>query len=108
MMKSKKDLIEKPVNKKLTDKNQQLNLAYALINAAKVALIRTMDSETKQIMEKLVGWKITEATATADGESFGFIVKKGKKERTVWVDCDPEGNGMGHLDIKEYKACQLT
>lgn len=61
MMKSKKDLIEKPVNKKLTDKNQQLNLAYALINAAKVALIRTMDSVKK---DPTAEWQMKELTVT--------------------------------------------
>ena len=30
---------------------------------------------------------------------FGLQVRKGARLFNVWVDCDPEGNGPGHLDI---------
>ena len=60
-MKTKKEIVEKPVTKKLTDKTQQLNLAYALINAAKVALIRTMDSVNK---DPTAQWQMKELTET--------------------------------------------
>jgi hypothetical protein len=55
--------------------------------------------EIEQIEKQLIGGTIT--AAIVSGESFGFEVKtrKGKKIN-VWVDCDPEGNGPGHLDIE--------
>ena len=30
---------------------------------------------------------------------FGLQVRRGKQLFNVWVDCDPEGNGPGHLNI---------
>jgi hypothetical protein len=57
--------------------------------------------EYKEIQEKLIGFKITEAIISPDGESFGFKAIKGKKEVLVWVDRDPEGNGCGHLEIQD-------
>ena len=30
---------------------------------------------------------------------FGLQVRKGAQLFNAWVDCDPEGNGPGHLDI---------
>ena len=53
-----------------------------------------------KIAADLVGSKITGAATTADGESFGLVIKKGKTTTVVWVLCDPEGNGSGWLDIE--------
>ena len=33
--------------------------------------------------------------------SFGLTLRRGRKTLNVWVDCDPEGNGPGHLNIEE-------
>jgi len=59
--------------------------------------------EADQILEKLIGFKITEAIYSSETESFGFKAIKGKKQYIVWVDRDPEGNGCGHLNIEESK-----
>ena len=58
------------------------------------------DYEIKQIKEKLVGGKIIAAISSSDGQSFGLHVKLKDREHVVWVDCDPEGNGPGHLAIE--------
>jgi hypothetical protein len=55
--------------------------------------------ETDQIQKHLVGWRIIRPIE--DQGYFGFLVAKGKKEKAVWVDRDPEGNGPGHLTIDE-------
>lgn len=59
------------------------------------------EAEAKQIRDTIVGGKIRAAFTTPDGGSFGFRVGNGDKEFDVWVDCDPEGNGPGHLNIEE-------
>jgi hypothetical protein len=40
-------------------------------------------------------------TTTPDDSmpGFGLQVSRGKQLFNVWVDCDPEGNGPGHLNI---------
>jgi hypothetical protein len=40
-------------------------------------------------------------TTTPDDSmpGFGLQVRRGKQLFNVWVDCDPEGNGPGHLNI---------
>jgi hypothetical protein len=59
-----------------------------------------IEAEIKQL-EPLVGGRITAAINTPDNESFGFVVTlPDKTTRHVWVDCDPEGNGPGHLNIE--------
>jgi len=69
----------------------------------------TTDSEymSQEILEKLVGWRIVGSALSDDGESFGLIVQsprhnvnEGPKRKTVWVDCDAEGNGPGWLNIE--------
>lgn len=57
------------------------------------------DYEVDQIIEKLIGFKITGAVQSECKEHFGLRLKKGSKALNVWVDCDPEGNGPGHLHI---------
>ena len=65
-----------------------------------------------QIVEHLVGGKITQAIQTfEDGapeehfEDFaGFIVKKGNRSIHVWVQQDAEGNGGGWLALEDPKT----
>ena len=54
----------------------------------------------EQINEKLAGVTIINAAVSNDRESFGFVIKKGKKQGVVWVDRDPEGNGPGWLSME--------
>ena len=64
-------------------------------------------AEIKQL-QKLKGGVITDIIESkpdgvCDG-SFGFIVQMPTgKRHDVWVDCDPEGNGPGHLSIEDSK-----
>ena len=53
-------------------------------------------------LQPLVGGTIT--TILDGGESFGFQVRtRAGKKVNVWVDCDPEGNGPGHLSLEPDK-----
>jgi len=56
--------------------------------------------------KKLIGGKITNVFTSKDLESWGFAVIKGAKIYRAWVDCDPEGNGPGHIAIEEVKAAE--
>ena len=53
------------------------------------------------LLKALVGWQIVATTITPDNESYGFVVQKGKSRKVCWVDCDPEGNGPGWLQIED-------
>ena len=33
----------------------------------------------------------------------GLVLEKGHKKKLAWILMDPEGNGVGHLDIVEEK-----
>ena len=55
---------------------------------------------SEEIQKHLVGAKIVSALVDSENDYFGFRVKKGNKEFSVWVDQDPEGNGCGHLNIE--------
>ena len=55
------------------------------------------------IIPKIQGFTITGAVKDSTDEYWGFICKKGKQEKIVWVLCDPEGNGAGFLDVQENK-----
>jgi hypothetical protein len=62
----------------------------------------------KEINTKLGGFQIKGAVISDDKESFGFVVwsdPHGKPivRKTVWVDCDAEGNGPGWLSIEKQK-----
>lgn len=53
----------------------------------------------------LIGGVITAALHSpgpcGEPDSFGFAVRtRTGKTMNVWVDCDPEGNGPGHLNIE--------
>ena len=53
----------------------------------------------KQLLP-LVDGTITKAIISQSRDSFGFEVRRPDgKLVDVWVDCDPEGNGPGHLNI---------
>ena len=49
----------------------------------------------------LIGATITGLIADEGPEYYGFTVRlKNGQKRDVWVNCDPEGNGPGHLNIE--------
>ena len=60
---------------------------------------------SNEIIKKLMGWQIVGAALSGDHESFGFVISRdphGKpiQRKTVWVDCDAEGNGPGWLSVE--------
>ena len=59
----------------------------------------------EMIQKQLLGWTIINPVLTADSDGydqrFGFLVKKGKKSKVVWVDQDGESNGAGWLAIDD-------
>ena len=59
-----------------------------------------VEAETRQA-QQLVGAKVESVCHTEDYGSFGLKLRRGGKVLIVWVDCDPEGNGPGHLNIEE-------
>lgn len=52
-------------------------------------------------LKKLIGFTITSPMEDLYKEYFGFQCRKGKVVKNVWVNCDPEGNGPGHLSIED-------
>lgn len=62
----------------------------------------SLKREIQQINQHLTGTIITGAIESESG-SFGLLCSNPKTQKTlkVWVDCDPEGNGPGHLEIEE-------
>jgi hypothetical protein len=50
--------------------------------------------------EQLIGGKIIGLVDDGEG-GFGLLVEKGKRTMAVWVACDAEGNGPGHLHIEQ-------
>ena len=61
---------------------------------------RHIEAEISQA-QQLVGAVVESVCHTADFASFGLTLRRGRKTLNVWVDCDPEGNGPGHLNIEE-------
>ena len=60
------------------------------------------EAELKQL-HPLVGGTLT--AALDGGDSFGFRVQTPDgRSFDVWVDCDPEGNGPGHLNLETPSA----
>jgi len=59
-----------------------------------------VEAEIKQA-KRLVGFAV-EGVCHTDA-SFGLTLRRGRDRLTVWVDCDPEGNGPGHLNIEEER-----
>jgi hypothetical protein len=62
-----------------------------------------VEAELEQA-KRLVGFTVAGVCHTQDGESFGLTLRRGQERMTVWVDCDPEGNGPGHLAIEEVRS----
>ncbi|VGO11858.1 hypothetical protein PDESU_00405 [Pontiella desulfatans] len=58
----------------------------------------------EQLIPELVGLTITGGAVDQSGEYWGFVAegKQGKKtfKKVVFVNCDPEGNGPGFLEIE--------
>ena len=56
---------------------------------------------------QIVGYKITGmAIDDSDNSSepwIGLVLEKGHQKKLAWILMDPEGNGVGHLDIVEEK-----
>jgi hypothetical protein len=59
-----------------------------------------VEAEIKQARQ-LVAFTVVGICHTEDFGSFGLTLRRGLKTLTAWVDCDPEGNGPGHLNIEE-------
>lgn len=59
----------------------------------------------KRLVPQLVGLTITGGVKDDTGEYWGFIAKgkqRGKVvKKVVFVNCDPEGNGPGFLEIED-------
>jgi hypothetical protein len=51
-------------------------------------------------LKPLLGRKIVDLIEDSDDGSYGFQLDNGT---LVWVLCDPEGNGPGHLEIEKKK-----
>lgn len=62
------------------------------------AILMQAEALTKVIANNLVGQKITGVVQSQDKTSVGFKLANGT---VAWVDCDPEGNGMGWLAIEK-------
>lgn len=57
----------------------------------------------------LVGATIHAIIKTSDSEAFGLKVQLANGDfRSVWIECDPEGNGPGHLAIEKPDTAQIT
>ena len=64
-------------------------------------------SEAKYLADNvilpLVGYRITGAAVDQDDEFAGVILeKKGEAKQIAWVQCDPEGNGLGFLAVEPF------
>ncbi len=55
-----------------------------------------MNQYLEKHLKPLIGQKIIGLIEDPEGGFYGFRVEGGVN---VWVLCDPEGNGPGHLDI---------
>jgi len=57
---------------------------------------------------QIVGYKITGMAIDDSHDSrepwIGLVLEKGHKKKLAWILMDPEGNGVGHLDIVEEKS----
>ena len=51
--------------------------------------------------QQLVGAVVESVCHTQDFSSFGLRLQGNGKTVVAWVDCDPEGNGPGHLNLEE-------
>tara|TARA_R110001599_G_scaffold260807_1_gene461176 strand:+ start:1497 stop:1724 length:228 start_codon:yes stop_codon:yes gene_type:complete len=56
------------------------------------------------VMDKLSGGTITDPLMDANDPDMpfvGFRVMQGQEVFNVWILRDPEGNGMGHLEVEK-------
>ena len=57
---------------------------------------------------QIVGYKIVNIAiddSTDPREPWiGLVLEKSHKKKLAWILMDPEGNGVGHLDIVEEKS----
>jgi hypothetical protein len=53
------------------------------------------------VVGPLVGFKITGVALDKENESYGLVIERGKSKKIAWVDCDPEGNGPGWLQVED-------
>lgn len=64
----------------------------------------------EEINKHLVGAMILGAIESEGDDyfnDFGFMISKGGKKMTVWVQQDPEGNGPGWLAIENENGGKL-
>ncbi len=61
-------------------------------------LVAAEIQNANQLLNGVIEAVIT-TTPDASMPGFGLQVRRGKQLFNVWVDCDPEGNGPGHLNI---------
>lgn len=52
-------------------------------------------------LKQLIGGNIIGLCEDKESDIQGLVVNKGGKIIHVWILCDAEGNGAGHLDIEE-------
>jgi hypothetical protein len=59
----------------------------------------------ERLVPELVGLTITGGAVDSSGEYWGFTAerKRGRQteKKVIFVNCDPEGNGPGFLEIQE-------
>ena len=55
-------------------------------------------TNARQLLDGTIEAVIT-STPDDDFPGFGLQIRKGAKTFNVWIECDPEGNGPGHLKI---------
>ena len=70
---------------------------YSQIVGYKIVNIAIDDSADPSLMPNHVSNKLTVEPW------IGLVLEKGHKKKLAWILMDPEGNGVGHLDIVEEK-----
>jgi hypothetical protein len=60
----------------------------------------------EKVVGPLVGYTIVGVALDEENESYGLVIeRKNPKDpydkKIVWVDCDPEGNGPGWLQVED-------
>lgn len=68
----------------------------------------TSDEDARYCLEqckKLIGYQIVSICEDPENNSYGLMVEKIDGPKTdaklCWIDCDPEGNGPGFLQIED-------
>ncbi|VGO14431.1 hypothetical protein PDESU_02992 [Pontiella desulfatans] len=54
-----------------------------------------------RLIPELTGLTITGGAVDDTGEYWGFTAEWKQGKKVIWVNCDPEGNGPGFLEIEE-------